>query len=1343
MRKFMTQTKQTIAVILSLVLMASTILGQLPAGVRVSAAGYGISNPRTDSSGVTTWDCIWFGNYWQSNETTKEPIKWRVLSVNGDDAFLLADQNLDCQPYNTEYTNVTWETCTLRTWLNSTFYQNAFSAAEQSAIRTTTVVNEDNPTYGTEGGNNTQDKVYLLSIAEASNAAYGFNSEFYEESETRYAKNTEYAKKQGASTSTSDSYAGNGWWWLRSPGNSSSRAAHVNGSGSGSDYGLYVDYDPNAVRPALHINLKASSDAISSTWSKAGTVSSAGGSTGGATAGPTLTPTFPTEKPAETTKEKRYKKAVADALPDIGNLGSAELKGPEIQVGKSKFNLFKTRMNVSLPLFGKNHPLKITVDEKANTAEVLLGIEGDIKSDPDDPYWKETYRQVKSLVQACGKNVDTTKLWNRFSKLRGKLKKISGDAVFGVSGNAAGYIKLQLDESGNIQNIIEGGIAAGLSASGKVKTPLWWIVYSEFGVSGSVDGKLFLKAQNTKAISINGELGLAVKPSVALGADALVADVKGGLEGKLAGKVKFPWTSFRNSVSAELTGKVFIKVDTAIPGLSFSKDWNFPKLELYPDFGKITKQSAKLVYSRSRKASGKEQKAMSPLRDNAISSISDSLVYENAKPQMTKLPDGRILLTYLDDTVSGAGGQTTLMYRIYENGSWGEAAPVNFTGRLDTAAKVKVHQDRVWLLYENSDVAITEDMEAAGIAGHMKLYAVEFLPGTDRFLTPVLLGENSPGYKYGYDFMEGEGELSCVWAENNADDILLDSGSTKIYQSSYQNGNWSVPETLAEDTAALPEFAAGFQNGTRHIAYAKEGKLYIDGEKVTVADGNVDRVIFAEGNFFFRMDGQLYRYDGEDSKPTGIMCSADYRIVGTDVYWTEQDNFKSELFRQSLQGTPGAVAVTDDGGYIGSFCVLPGTEQPVLVYTVQQVADSFEEGGSPYGLTLLKCKEDLSRVQGEVTNVAYDILSFTPGETNEIAVTVANTGTEVLDQLVVTVSDREGNVLCEKALTDSLEPGTCHEYTVPVPVSANFSQGDIIVSLKGAEEFGKEASLRTELETSSADLEVTKKNDDVIVVTNKAGQAADHVTVRVTDPNKGETLLYQNDTGTLLAGGKKEISLAPLWEKAAVSTLTQKKYLNVEVTQEQMEYELWNNTMQLEKAVKKAGTDPSQKTDKTKDPGKKPEQTAPSYPAKNTKLKDKKGNTYTVTRAGKTKGEVSYTVPKNKKLTSVSIPATVKLKGITYKVTSIKANAFKKCKRLKKATIGKNIKTIGKNAFYGCVKLKNITVKTTKLTKKSVGSKAFAKLHKRLTVKVPKKKRKAYKKILRKKGVTGKKQTIK
>ena len=175
-----------------------------------STSSYGLSNP-TISNGVTTWDCIYFGNYYncyQSNISTKKPIKWRVLSVNGNDALLLADQNLDVKPYNDECTAVTWATCTLRTWLNDTFLNTAFTSAEQAAVKNTTVVNEDNPDFDTEGGVNTTDKVYLLSIAEASNTAYGFNGEFMTNSETRVASESRVAIN---TTYVAD-------WWLRSPG---------------------------------------------------------------------------------------------------------------------------------------------------------------------------------------------------------------------------------------------------------------------------------------------------------------------------------------------------------------------------------------------------------------------------------------------------------------------------------------------------------------------------------------------------------------------------------------------------------------------------------------------------------------------------------------------------------------------------------------------------------------------------------------------------------------------------------------------------------------------------------------------------------------------------------------------------------------------------------------------------------------------------------------------------------------------------------------------------------------------------------------------------------------------
>ena len=160
---------------------------------------------------------------------------------------------------------------------------------------------------------------------------------------------------------------------------------------------------------------------------------------------------------------------------------------------------------------------------------------------------------------------------------------------------------------------------------------------------------------------------------------------------------------------------------------------------------------------------------------------------------------------------------------------------------------------------------------------------------------------------------------------------------------------------------------------------------------------------------------------------------------------------------------------------------------------------------------------------------------------------------------------------------------------------------------------------------------------------------------------------------------------------------------------------------------------------------------------------DKGTGVYKVTDVAKK--EVAYQAPANKNATTISVPATVTIDGVTYKVTSIADNAFANNKKITKVTIGSNVTTIGKKAFYkctsltkitipskvkkigkqafyGCKKLKTITIKTTKLTSKNVGSKAFKGIHAKATIKVPKSKLKNYKKLLKARGV-GKKAKIK
>lgn len=206
----------------------------------------------------TVGNYVTFGTYPQTkagNDAT--PIEWLVLARDGDKALLISCYGLDAQPYNTSIIDVTWETCTLRKWLNGTFYNKAFSSAEQAAILTTNVDNSKSQCYSawnTSGGNNTQDKVFLLSYAEA-NKYFGVTYSGDINTKSRVAP-TAYAIAQGTFRNSSKHVdSTNTGWLLRSPGNGRGSAAFVFPDGSLGSIG--VSYDSSAVRPALWVNLEA------------------------------------------------------------------------------------------------------------------------------------------------------------------------------------------------------------------------------------------------------------------------------------------------------------------------------------------------------------------------------------------------------------------------------------------------------------------------------------------------------------------------------------------------------------------------------------------------------------------------------------------------------------------------------------------------------------------------------------------------------------------------------------------------------------------------------------------------------------------------------------------------------------------------------------------------------------------------------------------------------------------------------------------------------------------------------------------------------------------------------
>lgn len=179
---------------------------------------------------------IKFGRYPQASKNENALIEWLVLKNDGSKALLISKYALDCQQYHTSRIFGTWETCTLRKWLNGTFISNAFSHEEQAMILSTTTESAD-----------TKDRVFLLSRGEA--------QKYFSSDSTRQCQGTAYCYAQGAYKDRD----GNCKWWLRSPVDSG-WTAYVSDLGGlenyDREYSCCVDKDTIAVRPALWINLE-------------------------------------------------------------------------------------------------------------------------------------------------------------------------------------------------------------------------------------------------------------------------------------------------------------------------------------------------------------------------------------------------------------------------------------------------------------------------------------------------------------------------------------------------------------------------------------------------------------------------------------------------------------------------------------------------------------------------------------------------------------------------------------------------------------------------------------------------------------------------------------------------------------------------------------------------------------------------------------------------------------------------------------------------------------------------------------------------------------------------------
>ncbi|MCL2577284.1 MAG: DUF6273 domain-containing protein [Defluviitaleaceae bacterium] len=211
-----------------------------------------MQRPRIHDSGIGS-GVISSGSYANVGSTIRiGGINWRILEIMGKRALVISEDIIGTKWYHDNDTGTSWANCGLRQYLNGTFY-NAFSAREKSRIAKVKINNPKNPWFGTNGGNDSLDNIFLLSIDEV--LKY-FGDSYQIRKKPTSAGNFDDQYNEGRIAQNTNRK--NHWWWLRSPGFSTNRAVFISPTGSFFVYGGIINGGNNTsggIRPAMWVNI--------------------------------------------------------------------------------------------------------------------------------------------------------------------------------------------------------------------------------------------------------------------------------------------------------------------------------------------------------------------------------------------------------------------------------------------------------------------------------------------------------------------------------------------------------------------------------------------------------------------------------------------------------------------------------------------------------------------------------------------------------------------------------------------------------------------------------------------------------------------------------------------------------------------------------------------------------------------------------------------------------------------------------------------------------------------------------------------------------------------------------
>lgn len=917
-----------------------------------------------------------------------------------------------------------------------------------------------------------------------------------------------------------------------------------------------------------------------------------------------------------------------------------------------------------------------------------------------------------------------------------------------------------------------------------------------------IDGSLTL----TPSVALEG--GYGIDKVATVGAEgrlslpiSLIPATKGDLEAKAALNVNLVFVIDYSHDLAKLTVPLW---DTTTTNKLRSKSIQARKGTEF-SVGTFTEIDTSSLNDASAWNTGNRQTAKARTRSVATDTEVTLLdgVLGGSLPMQAEVAGKRVVVFQSYDGNRTTLNSPILMYSVYENNAWSEPKAVWDTGTADMYADMKVVDGKLALVWQKEKAEttgnVTNDSENVlkQIAQNSEICFSVFDEETNTFSDPAYVTNNDS-----CDMMpricDNSDEIVLSWVRNDAADLMQEKGLNKIYTVAWNGTAFDAETELVKASGTVDDYVlykngdeveavfVGQSNGMTAM-FDTDGRVIEELSDLFMfsEDGSISSIQYVDGQVVCVSNGTLYAYDPADKT--------------VETYQAGESAFGSEIQHASNGGKSGYVwslydEETDTGSIVASMKTEDGYSEPVTLYEKEgviwrYVSPIIDEDGNWQFVTNAEDAGDgthslISIVKAPKTGVALagasvDENDIVNGETG-VDYFLTNTGDTPITELELTITLADGKTITKKVPVN-IQPGEDAVGTAYVDLSDVDSQQKAQISI----------SEKGQTDTEGCTAEDTIGLPDISVTGNMV-EDGENVQVTAVLSNEGtvdaETslVLFGDETQKAELDRKDKIVLKAKEKQSISFTIPKDKivynendaaYLTIKAESDGGDYDESNNIAYV--VLYKEKTPGANPDDTTENPG--GNVTPPTGntgtsspvsgntgstgqsqtgPVQNTNgrvlpvgtmLTDSRTNAcYVVTEAGQS---VAYVKNLNKKSISAIVPSNITFGNITYKVTSITANAFSGCKKLKSVTIGNNVTTIGnnafkkctslkkviiparvttigKNAFAGCKKLKNVIVKTKVL--KKIGKNAFKGINKAAKIKVPKKKLTGYKKLFKK-----------